>query len=178
MHMHDSVTFTLFFFSLHSSSSHCFLPCLSRLSDKRCLLAINPGGVLKGVPIKCSIFCFVGLSGAQRKWDNIGKRRRKSRRWQKRRRNFVSGVYAHKHRNKQTHSKTNSIHMEGWKTLSSTQTYSKSVIHVLSGQYAQTAKQLVRMLACKLWITLSLFFTQINKATIETKTWSNMQRKH
>lgn len=39
------------------STSHPFSPfCLSRLSDKRCLLAINPGGALTGVPIKRSIF--------------------------------------------------------------------------------------------------------------------------
>lgn len=33
---------------------------LSQLSDKRCLLAINPGGVLTGVPIKRSIFSLFG----------------------------------------------------------------------------------------------------------------------
>lgn len=41
-------------------SYHPSLLHLSRLSDKHCLLTINPGGVLTGVPIKRSIFSLFG----------------------------------------------------------------------------------------------------------------------
>lgn len=62
MQMVDKIT--LFLYAGFLFHSHLSLPpfslCRSQLSDKRCLLAINPGGVLTGVPIKRSIFSLFG----------------------------------------------------------------------------------------------------------------------
>ena len=49
-------SFTLFFLSLPVSPSHPFLLCLSRLSDKHCLLAINPRGSPDRRPNKALYF--------------------------------------------------------------------------------------------------------------------------
>lgn len=58
MQMEDRIALFLYpaFFSNAASPPQPFLLCFSRLNDKHCLLAINPEGVLTGVPIKRSIF--------------------------------------------------------------------------------------------------------------------------
>lgn len=62
MQIADRISVSLPCFSFRSPllPPQLFLLCLSQLSDKRCLLAINPGGVLTGVPIKRSIFSLFG----------------------------------------------------------------------------------------------------------------------
>lgn len=97
-------SFTLFFLSLSVSPSHPFLLCLSRLSDKHCLLAINPRGGPDRRPNKALYFLPVwwvcqGPRGSEITLGGGGRRRRRG--------DAISSVLhtntgAHRHTHKQT----------------------------------------------------------------------------